>query len=61
MNKCNLKYPALLLKDNLNNNSNSLYSECYSAIDIIDFKIFKPPISKAKGKAPANICKKFPF
>ena len=57
MNKCNLTYPAVLLKDNLNNNSNSLYFQCYSALDIIDFKIFKPPISKAKRKAATNIVK----
>ena len=27
------------------------------ALDIAEFKIFKPTISKAKKKAPTNICK----
>ena len=26
-------------------------------LDIIEFKLFKPPISKVKRKAPTNICK----
>ena len=58
MNKYNLKNIAVLLQHNLDDDRNSLYFQCYSlALDIIESKIFKPTISKAKGKAPTNICK----
>ena len=61
MNKFNLKNTNVLLQDNLNNASNSIYCLWYSmALDVTEPKIFKLPISKAKRKATTNICK-IPF
>ena len=58
MNKFNLKNTDVLLQDNLNDASNSIYCQWYSmALDITESKRFKPPKSKAKRKAPTNVCK----
>ena len=62
INKCNLKNAAFLLHDNLNYSSNSIYCQWSSiALDVLESKIFrhilKHLISKAKRKAPTNICK----
>ena len=58
MNKNNLKGNAVLLQDNLNNASNSIYCQWYSiALHIMEFKIFKRRIFKAKRKTRTNICK----
>ena len=62
MNEYNLKNAAVFLQDNLNDAINFIYWQRYfMALDIIDSKIFKLPISNAKGKAPANIYKNFLF
>ena len=43
---------------NLDGDRNSIYFQQYSlSVDIIETKIFKLKISKAKRKAPTNICK----
>ena len=60
MNKYYLKITAVLLQDNLDDDRNSIYFQCYSlALDIIESKIFKPTLPKAKRKAPTKICKIF--
>ena len=60
MNKYNLKNTAIILQNNLNYDRNSIYFQWYFlALDIIDSKIFKPTISKAKRKASISICKMF--
>ena len=56
--KCILKNTAVLLQDNLHDDRNYLYLQWYSqALDIIESKIFKPIIFKAKRKEPTNVCK----
>ena len=48
----------IIYLDNLDDDRNSVYFQWYSlALDIIEFKIFKPEISKAKRKVPTTICK----
>ena len=47
---------AVLLHDNLNDPRNSIYCQSYS-MAFENIKIFKPPISRAKRKAPTNISK----
>ena len=47
MNEYNLKNAAVFLQDNLNDAINFIYWQRYfMALDIIDSKIFKLPISK---------------
>ena len=58
INEYNLKNTAVILEDNPDDDRNSIYFQWHSlALDIIESKIFKPTISKANRKAPANICK----
>ena len=58
MNKYNLKNTAVPFQDNLGHNRNSIYFQWYSlALNFVESKIFKLAISKAKIKAPTNICK----
>ena len=54
MNKFNLKN-TVVLQDNLKDTSNSIQCQWFSmALDIIESKIFKRLISKAKRGAPTN-------
>ena len=58
MSKYNLKNTAVLLQDNIDDERYSIQFIWYSlALDIIEPKMFKLTISKAKRKAPNNICK----
>ena len=58
MNKCNLKITDVVLQHNLNGAIKSVYCQwCSEALDIIESRIFKSPVSKAKRKVPTNICK----
>ena len=58
MSKYNLKNTAVLLQDNIDDERHSIQFIWYSlALDIIETKMFKLTISKAKRKAPNNICK----
>ena len=52
-----IKNIAVLLQDNLDDLHNLYIQWSSPALDIIESKIFKPSISKAKRKAPTNICK----
>ena len=56
--KYNLNNTAVILQDNLNDTGSSIYCQWYYIVlEIIESKLPKPPISKAKGETPAKICK----
>ena len=57
MNKTNLKKTAVLLNELINKGNNVKLQWTLAALDIIESKIYKPPINKPKRKPPSNICK----
>ena len=57
MNKINLEKATILLQYSLNDASNSIIYQWYSmTLDIIDSRILKSSVIKAKRKVPKNIC-----
>ena len=56
--KSKLKKIATLLYDELSVSNNDIYQQWYlAALDIIECKLYKPPVQKPKRKSPGNILK----